>query len=100
MHDLNNPQDVSDTPEVYTSSIRYDLEPIISKRQRTEKSFEPDFLSIFIVERYDEIYCNFTSLFLIDEDPKTYQEALSSIESSMWKEAIKNELDSLTMNQT
>ncbi|KAA0052337.1 ty1-copia retrotransposon protein [Cucumis melo var. makuwa] len=36
----------------------------------------------------------------IDEDPKTYQEALNSVESSMWKEAIKSELDSLVMNQT
>ena len=100
MHDLNSPKDVSNIPEVDTSSIRYDLEPRRSKRQRTEKSFGPDFLSTFIVERHDEIDCNFTSLFLIDEDPKTYQEALSSIESSMWKEAIKSELDSLTMNQT
>ncbi|KAA0043125.1 ty1-copia retrotransposon protein [Cucumis melo var. makuwa] len=33
-----------------------------------------------------------------DEDPKTYQEALDSVESSMWKEAIKSELDSLVMN--
>ncbi|KAA0066431.1 ty1-copia retrotransposon protein [Cucumis melo var. makuwa] len=35
-----------------------------------------------------------------DEDPKTYREALNSIELSMWKEAIKSELDSLIMNQT
>ncbi|KAA0052346.1 ty1-copia retrotransposon protein [Cucumis melo var. makuwa] len=34
------------------------------------------------------------------EDPKTYQEILNSVESSMWKEAIKSELDSLVMNQT
>ncbi|TYK06658.1 ty1-copia retrotransposon protein [Cucumis melo var. makuwa] len=71
-----------------------------SKRQRTEKSFGPDFLSTFIVERRDEIDCNFTNLYLIDEDPKTYQEALNSIDSSMWKKAIKSELDSLVMNHT
>ena len=41
-----------------------------------------------------------TCLYLIDEDPKSYQEALNSVDSSMWKEAIKSELDSLTMNQT
>ncbi|KAA0042258.1 ty1-copia retrotransposon protein [Cucumis melo var. makuwa] len=35
-----------------------------------------------------------------DEDPKTYHEALNSVESSMWKKAIKSELDSLVMNQT
>ena len=83
-----------------TSNVRYELEPIKSKRQRTEKSFGPDFLSTFIVERRDEINCNFMSLYLLDEDPKTYPEALNSMESSMWKEAIKSELDSLTLNQT
>ncbi|TYK01594.1 ty1-copia retrotransposon protein [Cucumis melo var. makuwa] len=35
-----------------------------SKRQRTEKSFGPDFLSTFIMERRDEIDCNFTNLYL------------------------------------
>ena len=40
------------------------------------------------------------SLYLIDENPKTYQEALNSVELSVWKKAIKSELDSLTMNQT
>ena len=47
-----------------------------------------------------EIEWNFTSLFLIDEDLKTYQRALSYVEFSIWKETIKSELDSLTMNQT
>ncbi|KAL0555831.1 hypothetical protein IC582_004332 [Cucumis melo] len=70
------------------------------KRQRTEKSFSPNFLSTFIVERRDEIDCNFTNLYLIDGDPKTYQETLNSIDSSMWKKAIKSELDSLVMNHT
>ncbi|KAA0056818.1 ty1-copia retrotransposon protein [Cucumis melo var. makuwa] len=36
----------------------------------------------------------------VDEDPKTYQEALNSTESSMWKEVIKSELDSLIMSRT
>ena len=55
LHDLENPKVVSETPEVDTFSVRYDLEPRRSKRQRTEKSFEPDFLNTFIVERHDEI---------------------------------------------
>ncbi|KAL0556828.1 hypothetical protein IC582_005345 [Cucumis melo] len=99
MHDPENPSIVSETPvskTVNTSNLRLELRR--SKRQRTEKSFGPDFLSTFIVERCNEIDCNFTNLFLIDEDPKTYQEALNSVESSMWKEAIKSELDSLVMN--
>ncbi|KAA0038241.1 ty1-copia retrotransposon protein [Cucumis melo var. makuwa] len=89
---------VSET--VNTSNLRCELELRRSKRQRIEKSFGLDFLSTFIVKRRDEIDCNFTNLYLIDEDPKTYQEALNSVESSMWKEAIKSELDSLVMNHT
>ncbi|KAA0052032.1 ty1-copia retrotransposon protein [Cucumis melo var. makuwa] len=103
MHDHENPSIVSETPvseTVDTSNLRCELELRRSKRQRTEKSFGPDFLSTFIVETRDEIDCNFTNLYLIDEDPKTYQEALNYVGSSMWKEAIKSELDSLIMNHT
>ncbi|KAA0056672.1 ty1-copia retrotransposon protein [Cucumis melo var. makuwa] len=103
MHDPENPSIVSETPvseTVDTSNLRCELELRRSKRQRTKKSFGPDFLSTFIVERRDEIDCNFTNLYLIDEDPKTYHEALNSVDSSMWKEAIKSELDSLVMNHT
>ncbi|KAA0049696.1 ty1-copia retrotransposon protein [Cucumis melo var. makuwa] len=103
MHDPENPSIVSETPvseTVDTSNLRCELELRRSKRQRTEKSFGLDFLSTFIVEKRDEIDCNFTNLYLIDEDPKTYQEALNSVDSSMWKEAIKSELDSLVMNHT
>ena len=71
MHDLENLKVVSETHELDASSIGYDLEPRRSKRQRIEKSFEPDFLCTFIVERQDEIDCNFTSLFLINEDRLT-----------------------------
>ncbi|KAA0036921.1 ty1-copia retrotransposon protein [Cucumis melo var. makuwa] len=100
---MHDPEIVSETPvseTVDTPNLSCELEPRRSKRQRTEKSFGPDFLSTFIVERRDEIDCNFTNLFLIDEDPKTYQEALNSVDLSMWKEAIKSELDSLAMNHT
>ncbi|KAA0038001.1 ty1-copia retrotransposon protein [Cucumis melo var. makuwa] len=103
MHDPENTSIVSETHVseiVNTSNLRCELELRRSKRQRTEKSFSPDFLSTFIVERRDEIDFNFTNLYLIDEDPKTYQETLNSVELSMWKEAIKSELDSLVMNHT
>ncbi|KAA0042080.1 ty1-copia retrotransposon protein [Cucumis melo var. makuwa] len=103
MHDPENPSIVSEIPvseTVDTSNLRCELELRRSKRQRTEKSFGQDFLSTFIVERRDEIDRNFTNLYLIDEDPKTYQEALNSVDLSMWKEAINSELDSLVMNHT
>ncbi|KAL0547016.1 hypothetical protein IC582_016937 [Cucumis melo] len=100
---MHDPEIVSETPgseTVDTPNLSCELELRRSKRQRIEKSFGPDFLSTFIVERRDEIDCNFTNLYLIDEDPKTYQEGLNSVDSSMWKEAIKSELDSLVMNHT
>ncbi|KAA0033055.1 ty1-copia retrotransposon protein [Cucumis melo var. makuwa] len=89
MHDPENTSIVSETlvsQTVNTSNLRCELELRRSKRQRTEKSFGPDFLSTFIVERRDEIDCNFTNLYLIDEDPKTYQEAVNSVESSIYVE--------------
>ena len=39
------------------------------------------------------------SLFLLEEDPKTYQEAMRSIDVTFWKEAIKSEIDSLESNK-
>jgi len=40
------------------------------------------------------------SAFFIKEHPKTYKEAVRSIDVSFWKEAIKNELDFIESNQT
>ena len=54
-----------------------------SKRQRKETSFGDDFYT-----------------YLIDKDPVTYSKAISSSDSLLWKEAIKNEIDSLLQNQT
>ena len=39
------------------------------------------------------------SIFLIEEDPKTYQEAVRSIDTAFWREAIKSEIDSLEVKQ-
>jgi len=40
------------------------------------------------------------SIFLIEEDPKTYQEAVRSIDVAFSREAIKSEIDSLESNKT
>ncbi|XP_063942810.1 uncharacterized protein LOC135150440 [Daucus carota subsp. sativus] len=50
-----------------------------SKRQRTEKSFGSDFMTYLLEEG----------------DPKTYKEAVTSPDGPMWKEALKNEVDSI-----
>ena len=36
----------------------------------------------------------------VEEDPKTFTQALSSRNASFWREAINNEMDSIMSNQT
>ena len=48
----------------------------------------------------DVITKEFVSNFLIEEDPKTYQEAIRCIDAIFWNEAIKSEIDSLESNKT
>ena len=58
-------------------------EPRRSKRIRTEKSFGPDFLT-----------------YMLESEPHSYKEAVNSLEGSLWKEAIKSEIDSILQNHT
>ncbi|KAD6118818.1 hypothetical protein E3N88_10089 [Mikania micrantha] len=60
-----------------------EVEPRRSKRQRIEKSFGPDFLT-----------------YIVEGEPQTYREAVTSLEGPQWKEAIKNEIDSILQNHT
>ena len=77
----------------------------ISKRCRIETDFRPNFVSVFLVETLDNLDIDviieeFVSYFFIDEDPKTYEEVVRSIDAIFWKEAIKSEIDSLESNKT
>ena len=73
-----------------------------SKRKRTETSFGPNFITTFLIENDN---CDYLSeeliySYVLEEDPKTYDEAIKSIDSTFWKEAIKSELDSIMSNHT
>nr|GEV32689.1 hypothetical protein [Tanacetum cinerariifolium] len=61
------------------------------KRKRVESSFRMDFITAFLVENdnLDNVNDNIDLVFLLEEDPKTYKEALTSIDVRFWKEAIK-----------
>jgi len=83
---------ISDAPIILSDNISY--VPIIqndfesedlrrSKRPRKEKSFGDNFYT-----------------YLVDNDPLTYSEAISSSDSSFWKEAIDVELNSILQNKT
>jgi hypothetical protein len=54
-----------------------------SKRKRTAKSFGDDFI-----------------VYLVDDTPKTIEEAYSSLDADYRKEAIKSEMDSIMSNGT
>ncbi|KAL6333744.1 hypothetical protein AAG906_028930 [Vitis piasezkii] len=60
-----------------------DEEPRRGKRARKSTSFGPDFLT-----------------YLLENDPQTFKEAMSSPEASYWKEAINSEIESILQNHT
>ncbi|OIT28484.1 hypothetical protein A4A49_58243, partial [Nicotiana attenuata] len=73
-----------------------------SKRRRIEASFGSNFITTFLTENIDLDVLSYelVSIYLIEEDPKTYSEAMRSIDASFGKEAIKSELDSIVFNHT
>nr|CAD41546.2 OSJNBb0091E11.16 [Oryza sativa Japonica Group] len=54
-----------------------------SKRQRTAKSFGDDYI-----------------VYLVDDTPRTIEEAYSSPDADYWKEAVRSEMDSIMSNGT
>ena len=57
--------------------------PRRSKRQKTAKSFGDDFI-----------------VYLVDDTPRTIEEAYSSPDADYWKEAVRSEMDSIMSNGT
>ena len=70
------------TTSIYRSDPMED-EPRRSKRQRTSTSFGPDFLT-----------------YLLENEPWTFKEAVTSPEAPFWKEAINSEVESILSNHT
>ena len=60
-----------------------EIEPIRSKKVRTEKSVGPNFLT-----------------YVLEGEPQTFKEVVNSKESLMWKEVIQSEIDSILQNHT
>jgi len=65
-----------------TSNKEDQVQPRVSKRARKVKDFDNDFY-----------------IFLLVNDPKSYGEAMISVDASFWKKAIKDEMDSLKANK-
>ena len=84
-----------------STSIVPVVEPRRSKRPRHEKNLGDDFVT-FLSEHASTVCASdeFVSAYLIEDDPKTFSEAMRSIDANFWRDAIKNELDSIVSNQT
>ena len=72
---------------------------------RKEKNFGSDFISsqaiVFLVEGgRDEVLNKIQMVIYLEEDPKTYTEAIALRDSGFWKEAVNDEMDSLLSNGT
>lgn len=63
--------------------LQVNEEPRRSKRQRIPKTFGPEFVTN-----------------LLENDPRTFDEAMSSPEAPFWKEAVHNEIESIMSNHT
>ena len=60
-------------------------EPRRSRRRKVETSFDPNFLTNFSIEDFEVNFLTNESIstFFIQEDPKTYEEAMRSIYISL-----------------
>ena len=76
-----------------------------SQRQRKEKHLSSDFIDsqaiVFLVEGDRQFLLDKIPILLtVEDDPKTFSEAMKSRDASFWREAINDEMDSLLSNNT
>jgi hypothetical protein len=62
---------------------RNEVEPRRSKRTKTLKTFGPDFLT-----------------FMLEDEPQSFKEVMSTPEAPLWKKAINGEIESILQNHT
>ncbi|RDX64103.1 Copia protein, partial [Mucuna pruriens] len=101
MKKLNYVSDVTNfvfIPSIFKHVQNVEIcESIRSKRITTETNFNPNFITFLVeIEDIDKINEEIIYAYMLEEDPKTYEEAIKSIDSIFWKEAIDNELDSIS----
>ncbi|KAK3034678.1 hypothetical protein RJ639_033633 [Escallonia herrerae] len=77
-----------------------EVEPRRSKRMRIAKTYGPDFYMYLIEGTRTTIYNSISVVLNVKSDPKTYEEAMKSQDSSFWKEPINEEIDSIMGNGT
>ncbi|GKA00528.1 zinc finger, CCHC-type containing protein [Tanacetum coccineum] len=86
--------------ERVTDKIVQQSEPRKSKRHRTPKDFGPEFQLYLVEGTRDEVSDQHSYCFNVEDDPKTFDEAMKSQDVAFWKEAINDEMDSIMGNNT
>nr|GEW25994.1 zinc finger, CCHC-type [Tanacetum cinerariifolium] len=71
-----------------------------SKRNRSSKDFGPDFQLYLIEGTRDEVSDQHFYSFNVEDDPKTFDEAMKFQDVAFWKEAIDDEMDFIMGNNT
>ncbi|GJX67112.1 zinc finger, CCHC-type containing protein [Tanacetum coccineum] len=75
-------------------------EPRKGKRVRKAKSYGFDFQLYLVEGSRDQVGSQYSYCYSIEEDPRTYNEAMQSRDSAFWKEAIDDEIGSIMENNT
>ncbi|GJW01821.1 zinc finger, CCHC-type containing protein [Tanacetum coccineum] len=75
-------------------------EPRRSNRARVAKSYGSDFQLYLVEGSRDEIASQYSYCYSIEEDPKTFDEAMKSRDVAFWKEAVDDEIGSIMENNT
>ncbi|GJX88992.1 zinc finger, CCHC-type containing protein [Tanacetum coccineum] len=76
------------------------LEPRRCNRARVAKSYGSDFQLYLVEGSRDEIASQYSYCYSIEEDPKTFDEAMKSRDVAFWKEAVDDEIGSIMENNT
>ncbi|GKD36880.1 zinc finger, CCHC-type containing protein [Tanacetum coccineum] len=71
-----------------------------SKRNRNPKNFKTEFQLYLIEGTMDEVSDQHSYCFNVEDDLKTFDEAMKSQDVAFWKEAINDEMDSIMGNNT
>ncbi|GKE47644.1 zinc finger, CCHC-type containing protein, partial [Tanacetum coccineum] len=89
-------------PEEVIEEVVQQLEPELrkSKRNRNLKNFRPEFQLYLIKGTRDEVSDQHSYCFNVEDDLKTFDEAMKSQDVSFWKEAINDEMDSIMGNNS
>ncbi|GJY56964.1 putative ribonuclease H-like domain-containing protein [Tanacetum coccineum] len=71
-----------------------------SKRNKTQKNFRPESQLYLIEGTRDEVSDQHSYCFNVEDDPKTFDEAMKAQDVAFWKKVNNDEMDSIMGNNT